>query len=101
MIRRTRLRVSLVLAVAAVVISLCAGSLVASPSTALALETSSHTVTLQVDGTSRDLATQAPTVAALLIERGVAEHPGDYVYPALDVPISNGLTVTYRSAHDV
>lgn len=98
MIRRTRLRVSLLLAVAALAISLSAGSLVVSPSTALAQEPSLHTVTLQIDGTSSIVTTEAPTVSALLAERGIAARPGDFVYPALDVPLSGDLTVSYRAA---
>lgn len=101
MIPRTRLRVSLVLAAAALAVSLCAGSLVASPSTALAQESAAHTVTLQIDGAIRVVTTQAPTVAALLAQNGIVEHPGDFVYPAPDVPLSSDVTVTYRSEANV
>lgn len=77
---------------------LCAGGL--APTAALASSAPS-TITLDVNGSSGLVTTAAPTVAALLAQRGLTLHPADYVYPAPDVPISSGMIVEYRAAVNV
>jgi resuscitation-promoting factor RpfB len=100
-IRRARLRASLFLAIAALAVSLGAGSLVTSPSAALAGVTVSHLVTLDANGVTSVVRTSLPTIAALLAERRIAVRAGDYLEPAPDVPISDGLTITFRSLSPV
>jgi 3D (Asp-Asp-Asp) domain-containing protein/sulfur carrier protein ThiS len=97
-IRRNRLRPSLVLAAAVVALGFGAGSLAISPVAALASSPATHVVTLQIDGSTRVVTTAAPTVASLLAQRGIEPRPDDYIYPAPEVPLSDELTVVYRSA---
>jgi 3D (Asp-Asp-Asp) domain-containing protein len=57
-----------------------------------------HSVTLSVNGSSTNYQTAAATVGDFLRERNITVAPGDVVEPAIDAPITDGLTVTYRSA---
>ncbi len=98
MIRRNGLRPSLVLAAAVLAMGFGVGSLAISPMAALASSPAAHVVTLQIDGSTRVVTTTAPTVASLLARRGIVPRPDDYVYPALEVPLSDELTVVYRTA---
>ncbi|MGH7737478.1 MAG: ubiquitin-like domain-containing protein [Candidatus Tyrphobacter sp.] len=98
--RRTRLRAGLVFAVVALAIGVGAAS-TADPAAAWAQEPALASVSIQIGGTVQTLQTRATTVADLLRESGIAVHVGDYVSPALDVPLSTGLTVVYRRSRPV
>lgn len=100
MIRRSRLRASLGFMFSAAMLSAGVASLIASPYAALA-DAAPHTVTLQQDGATLVLTTHAPTVDALLAQRGIVLHADDYVYPAAAVPLSDGLAIEYRAATPV
>jgi uncharacterized protein YabE (DUF348 family) len=52
-----------------------------------------RSVTLVADGQTRNLVTTAPTVAALLRERGVAAGPDDQLSVLPTAPVVNGLVV--------
>ena len=54
--------------------------------------------TVVVDGRSVTVVTQAPDVAALLAQSGVAVNDGDVVSPAPSTPVTRGLVVTVRHA---
>jgi uncharacterized protein YabE (DUF348 family) len=58
-------------------------------------------VTLVVDGGVQRLHTHQDTVAALLMDVGLALHPEDIVAPALDTPLEPGLTVEVQRARPV
>jgi uncharacterized protein YabE (DUF348 family) len=58
-------------------------------------------VTLVVDGEARRLRTHQDTVAALLIDTGLALAPEDIVTPALDTHLEPGLTVEAQLARPV
>ena len=51
-------------------------------------------VRLIVEGAGRLVYTHADTVAGLLAEAGVPVEPGDRVFPALDQPVSPGMSVS-------
>ena len=57
-----------------------------------------HSVTLSVNGSSANYQTSAATVGDFLRERNITVAPGDVVQPAIDAPITDGLTVTYSAA---
>ena len=57
-----------------------------------------HTVTFESNGTIVQQATNAATVGDFLRERNVTVGPHDFVDPASDVPLSDGLAITYRAA---
>ena len=57
-----------------------------------------HRVSLDVNGTSQPYDTNTATVGDFLREHNLTLGPGDTVEPAVDVPISDGLIVTIRSA---
>ncbi|HEY1978325.1 MAG TPA: ubiquitin-like domain-containing protein [Candidatus Baltobacteraceae bacterium] len=67
-----------------------------SPATTVA-----HSITLDANGSSAPQQTDAATVGDFLRERNIVVGPHDYVYPSIDVPISDGLLVEYRSAVSV
>ncbi len=58
-------------------------------------------VTLLSNGTESSFSTESRTVADLLAERGIRFAAGDYVSPALELPLENGSRVVYRSAMPV
>lgn len=99
MIGRTRLRVGLFVGIAALATSLGLGGIVRAPS-ALAAP-APYRVTLELGGTPVTLTTQAPTVGALLAQRGITVRPGDYLYPAPEVPLADGLEIDYRASAPV
>jgi 3D (Asp-Asp-Asp) domain-containing protein len=99
-IRRSPLRAGIAISFTALLLSLAVGSLIAAPSAALA-DSAPHTVTFVENGAPVTVTTHAPTVAALLAQRGLVVHPDDYVYPAAPVPLSNGLVVDYRAARPI
>jgi 3D (Asp-Asp-Asp) domain-containing protein len=58
----------------------------------------SHTITFESNGTTTQHVTGAATVGDFLRERNVTVGAHDFVDPASDVPLSDGLVVTYRAA---
>jgi 3D (Asp-Asp-Asp) domain-containing protein len=57
-----------------------------------------HTVTFESNGSMTQQLSYAATVGDFLHERNVVVGERDYVYPAIDVPLSDGIVVTYRAA---
>jgi 3D (Asp-Asp-Asp) domain-containing protein len=57
-----------------------------------------HVVTFESKSGVTQAATAAPTVGAFLRERNVVVGSDDYVDPAVDVPLSDGMVVVYRAA---
>ena len=55
-------------------------------------------VTLSVNGESREINTQQETVSAFLLDAGLSLHPEDLVSPGLNQPIEDGLTVLVTRA---
>jgi len=80
---------------ALVVLVLVVGTLAAGYQTTLT------PVTLVVDGQTQRLHTHQDTVAALLMDAGLALYPEDIVTPALDTPLEPGLMVEVRRARPV
>ncbi len=97
MTQRSRLRSSIVFAAAIGGVGIAGATLAWSPLEAAAQIPSRHAVTLRVDGTSRALETKARTVGQLLADRDIRVSSSDYVYPALDVALTDGAVVTYRT----
>jgi 3D (Asp-Asp-Asp) domain-containing protein len=56
------------------------------------------TVTIVQDGDGASFVTRAKTVADFLAERQVIPGASDYVSPALDTPLSEGMQIEYRKA---
>lgn len=83
----------------------CAGSLThPSPAYAAGVETQqtvAHIVTFDSNGSVTEHATSSATVGDFLRERGITPTPRDYVSPALDVPVTDRLTITYNQAKTV
>lgn len=107
MIGRGPLRVSHLLAVTALTAGLVSASFAVRPSPAFASADAvaaasqagtAHAVTFDFDGTTTAETSSAPTVADFLRQHGVTAGPNDYVEPAVDVPLSDGLTIAYRPA---
>lgn len=103
MIGRGPLRLSHVLAVGVLTAGLVCAGFLTHPSSAYAAagevtQTVSHVVAFNSEGTVTQHATHAATVGAFLRERGIVPAANDYVSPALDVPLSDRLTITYRAA---
>jgi 3D (Asp-Asp-Asp) domain-containing protein/uncharacterized protein YabE (DUF348 family) len=105
---RGRISLSQVLAVVALTGSFVGASFVVHPSSALASADAAiasgvkpdeaHTVTFESKGADAELTTTAATVGDFLREQNVTVAAGDYVDPAIGVPISDGLLITYRPA---
>ncbi len=57
-------------------------------------------VRLIVEGAERLVYTHADTVAGLLAEVGVQPEPGDRVFPALDQPVSPGMSVSVTTMRE-
>ncbi len=106
MIGRGPIRASHVLAVTLLTATFVGAGFVTHPSLALAATDSGsagaaqtgHAVTFESNGTVAQYVTAAATVGDFLRERSVAVGSGDYVNPAIDVPLSDGLVVDYRAA---
>ncbi|HEY3674919.1 MAG TPA: 3D domain-containing protein [Candidatus Tumulicola sp.] len=60
-----------------------------------------HTVSFATKGTIVSVTTDAPTVGDFLREEGISLGDHDSVWPATDVPITEGTIVQYRSAVQV
>ena len=73
-------------------------SAVAAPDSPAPASAAVHTIALVAQGATTQNVTTASTVGAFLQERNIVVGPHDYVDPALDVPLSDGLVVTYRPA---
>jgi resuscitation-promoting factor RpfB len=56
------------------------------------------TVTIVQDGEGASFVTRAKTVSDFLAERDVIPGAADYVAPALDTPLSDGMQIEYRKA---
>jgi 3D (Asp-Asp-Asp) domain-containing protein len=105
LIARGPIRVSHALAVTILTAGLVAAGFVTHPSSALASGNSDaigrtaagHTIDFRSNGTTTQHVTQAATVGDFLRERNVTVAAQDYVDPATDVPLSDGLVVTYRA----
>ena len=78
-----------------VVLVFVVGALVAGYRTALT------PITLVVDGQPRRLRTHQDTVAALLVDAGLALRPEDIVTPPVETALEPGLTVDVRRARPV
>ncbi len=103
MIGRGPLRLSHVLAVSVLTAGLVCAGFLTHPSPALAgsgdvQQTVTHVVTFESQGTVTEHVTGAATVGDFLSERGIVVGENDYVSPALDVPLSDRLTIAYRAA---
>lgn len=106
MIGRGPLRPSHVLAVTALTAALLSASFAVHPSPAFASgdlaatgqARTAHAVTFDFNGATTEQTSSAATVADFLRERGITAGPNDYVDPAVDVPLSDGLAISYRAA---
>lgn len=105
MIGRGPLRISHLLSVSVLTAGLVFAGFITHPSPAYAgsgdlpqQQSVTHIVTFESQGTVTQHVTGAATVGDFLRERGIAVGARDYVEPALDVPLSDKLTVTYRPA---
>lgn len=59
------------------------------------------TVTLNVDGETRELLTSAPTVGQALADNGVSLTAADMLEPSAETPLSDGMTVVLQKAAPV
>ena len=105
MIGRGPIRVTHFLGIALLTAGLVCASFGTHPAQALASTgdpahqaQTTHTVTFESNGTIVQQATNAATVGDFLRERNVTVGPHDFVDPASDVPLSDGLAITYRAA---
>ncbi|HZY98457.1 MAG TPA: ubiquitin-like domain-containing protein [Candidatus Baltobacteraceae bacterium] len=106
LIGRGPVRLSDVLGVGLLTASFIWAGFVTHPSAAFASATSeassapiaAHSITFDANGSSAPQQTDAATVGDFLRERNVNVGPHDYVYPASDVPVSDGLVIEYRAA---
>ncbi len=105
MIGRGPLRVTHALGVGLLTAVLVCASFGTHPASALASTTqaaspaqTTHTITFESNGSTAQLVTGATTVGDFLRERNVTVGAHDFVDPAIDVPLSDGLVVTYRAA---
>lgn len=83
--------------------SILAGGTVAThPAPALAATgaaaPATYAVTVTINGTTTQYQTAAATVGDVLRERNVTVGPQDVVTPAIDVPVSDGMTILYSAA---
>jgi resuscitation-promoting factor RpfB len=105
LIGRGPLRISHVLGVSVLTAGFVCAGFVTHPSAALAAQATAtaapsadHTVTFDDCGRSSQVASDAATVGDFLRAQGIAVQSNDYVDPAVDIPISDGLIITYRPA---
>ncbi len=104
MIGRGPLRITHVLGVSVLTVVLVCASFGTHPASALASTNdgpqvrATHTITFESNGTIVQQVTGATTVGEFLRERNVTVGAHDFVDPAIDVPLSDGLVVTYRTA---
>lgn len=105
MIGRGPLRVSHVLAVTALTAGFVWAGFathprpaIASASQAVVARAQRHAVTFEWDGVVTQEQSGAPTVGDFLRERNIVVGDRDYVDPAADVPLSDGMIVTYRES---
>ncbi|MEO9026864.1 MAG: 3D domain-containing protein [Candidatus Tumulicola sp.] len=97
-----------VLAVGILTAGIVFASFVTHPSSALASaaatapsgvrRAASHAVTFDSNGAATQHVTDAATVGDFLRDQNIAVGALDYVDPAADVPLSDGLVVSYRAA---
>lgn len=57
-----------------------------------------HTVTLNAGGTTSQYQTGASSVGDFLRERNITVGSNDVVDPAIDAPVTDGMSITYRAA---
>jgi 3D (Asp-Asp-Asp) domain-containing protein len=106
LIGRGHLRLSDVLGVALLTATFVWAGFATHPSAAFASAgadasapaVAAHTVTLEANGTTAQTTSDSATVGDFLREHDLNVGPHDYVYPDQDVPLSDGLTITYRAA---
>lgn len=104
MIGRTPFRLSHVLAVSVLSAGFAFAGFFTHPSAALASSAKTQAsathraVTFESNGTATEHATDATTVGAFLRERNIVAGPHDYLEPAADTPLSDGITIVYRAA---
>jgi 3D (Asp-Asp-Asp) domain-containing protein len=106
LIGRSPLRISHVLGVTALTAGWLCAAFVTHPSPALAsaravataTPTADHAVTFDDNGSLSPVTTDADTVGDFLRAQNIAVGSSDYVDPQVDVPISDGLIITYRPA---
>jgi len=103
LIGRGPLRLSHVLTVSVLTAGLVCAGFLTHPSPAYAgsgevSQTLTHVVSFDSAGSVTQHVTSAASVEDFLREQGIAASAHDYVSPALDVPLSDHLTVTYRAA---
>jgi uncharacterized protein YabE (DUF348 family) len=104
LIGRTPFRLSHVLAVSVLSAGFAFAGFFTHPSAALASSVKTQAsathraVTFESNGTATEHATDATTVGAFLRERNIVAGPHDYLEPAADTPLSDGITIVYRAA---
>jgi 3D (Asp-Asp-Asp) domain-containing protein len=103
LIGRSPFRRSHVLAVGLLTAGFVCAGFFTHPSAALAAtaaiaQSVRHAVVFESNGSITQHATDATTVGDFLHERNIVVGQNDYVYPALAVPLSDGLVITYRAA---
>lgn len=101
MIGRSLNRTSRLLAVSAFVLGLVGAGFVAHPVTAVAasdVQSASHVVLFESQGTQTQHVTPAQTVGEFLKQRGIVPGPRDYVHPATDAPIIDNMVIDYSPA---
>lgn len=59
------------------------------------------TITLLTPGGQQEMATTARTVGEALNEAGVQLYATDFIDPPTDIPISEGMTITYRPSREL
>jgi 3D (Asp-Asp-Asp) domain-containing protein/uncharacterized protein YabE (DUF348 family) len=89
-------------AVGVLTLGLVGAGFVTHPASAVAaalnVQTATHVVLFQSQGTQTQHVTQAQTVGAFLKERGIVPGPRDYVHPAADTPLTDNIIVEYSPA---
>ncbi len=102
MIGRSVNRVLHLCAVGVLTAGLVGAGFVTHPASAVAaaldVQTATHVVLFQSQGTQTQHVTSAQTVGAFLKERGIVPGPRDYVRPAVDTPLTDNIIVEYSPA---
>lgn len=102
MIGRSLNRAFHLCAVSLLTLCLVAAGFVTHPVSAVAaaldVQTATHVVLFESQGTQTQHITSAQTVGAFLRERGITPGPRDYVHPAADTPLTDNVLVEYSPA---
>jgi resuscitation-promoting factor RpfB len=80
-----------------------AGSFIAFSATTgfVGYELAKDDVTLTVNGKKQEIRTHAKTVKEVLQEQNIKPRKEDYVYPSLDTPITDDLTIVWEASKKV